>query len=189
MTRMLIMGPPGSGKGTQAARIAERFSIPAISTGDIFRANVSASTPLGVEVKRYLDAGQYVPDSVTNDMVRERLSEPDVADGFLLDGYPRTVAQVEFLDAVLAEHGVALDRVIELVVDIEEVVARLLKRAQDEGREDDSEDVIRHRQKLYGEQTAPLIQIYRERGLHVAVDGKGTVDEVADRVAAAVPAP
>lgn len=186
MTRLLIMGPPGSGKGTQAARVAQRFSIPAISTGDIFRANVSAGTPLGVEAKKYMDAGDYVPDSVTNNMVRARLSEPDAADGFLLDGYPRTVAQVEFLDAVLAEQGVALDLVIELSVDTEEVVGRLLRRAQDEGRVDDSEEVVRHRQKVYAQQTAPLIAVYQARGLHVAIDGVGSVDDVAARVAAQV---
>ena len=186
MTRLLIMGPPGSGKGTQAARVAQRFSIPAISTGDIFRANVSAGTPLGVEAKKFMDAGDYVPDSVTNNMVRARLSEPDAADGFLLDGYPRTVAQVEFLDAVLAEQGVSLDLVIELSVDTEEVVGRLLRRAQDEGRVDDSEEVVRHRQKVYAQQTAPLIAVYQARGLHVAIDGVGSVDDVAARVAAQV---
>lgn len=185
MTRLLIMGPPGSGKGTQAALVAKEFDIPAISTGDIFRANVSDGTPLGVEAKRYMDAGDYVPDSVTNDMVRDRLSQPDATGGFLLDGYPRTVSQVEFLDAILAETHTSLDRVIELVVDVEEVVGRLLHRAASDGRHDDSEEVIRHRQKLYVEQTEPLTSVYAERGLLAKVDGMGTVDEVAARVAAA----
>ena len=186
MMRLLIMGPPGAGKGTQAALIAERHSIPAISTGDIFRANVSEGTELGVEAKSYIDAGDYVPDSVTNNMVRQRLGESDAADGFLLDGYPRTVSQVEFLDGILNEQGVALDRVIELSVDPEEIVGRLLQRAREEGRLDDTEDVLRHRQKVYTEQTAPLIDVYRDRGIHVMVDGMGSVDEVAARVAAAV---
>ena len=185
MTRLLIMGPPGSGKGTQAALVAKHFDIPAISTGDIFRANVSEGTPLGLEARRYMDAGDYVPDSVTNNMVRDRLAQPDAADGFLLDGYPRTVSQVDFLDAILAEAHASLDRVIELTVDVEEVVGRLLRRAEAEGRDDDSEEVIRHRQKLYAEQTAPLTDVYAQRGLLVKVDGMGTVDEVAARVAAA----
>ncbi|HEX6233134.1 MAG TPA: adenylate kinase [Jiangellaceae bacterium] len=184
--RLLIMGPPGSGKGTQAAIVAKRFNMPAISTGDIFRANVAEGTPLGQQAERYMQAGKYVPDELTNRMVRERLNEAGTADGFLLDGYPRTVAQVEFLDSVLAEQGVGLDRVIEMVVDVEAVVQRLLARAGDEGREDDSEDVIRYRQDLYAQQTAPLTAIYRERGLLVQVDGMGTIDEVADRIAAAL---
>nr|WP_298327247.1 adenylate kinase [Haloactinopolyspora sp.] len=189
MTRILIMGPPGAGKGTQAELLAKRLGIPAISTGDIFRANISAGTPLGVEVKRYLDAGEYVPDSITNEMVRGRLAEPDAADGFLLDGYPRTLAQVEFLDGVLAESGTQLDRVIELTVDVDEVVQRLHKRAMEAGRSDDSEEVIRRRQEVYLEETAPLIAVYSERGLVAKVDGMGTVDEVAARVADAVSEP
>ncbi|HEX6328171.1 MAG TPA: adenylate kinase [Jiangellaceae bacterium] len=184
--RLLIMGPPGSGKGTQAAIVAKRFGMPAISTGDIFRANVAEDTPLGREADRYMRAGEYVPDEVTNQMVRDRLNEADTTDGFLLDGYPRTVAQVEFLDSVLAEQGVALDRVIEMVVDVEEVVGRLLARAAEEGRVDDTEEVIRRRQRLYATQTAPLTAVYRERGLLVQVDGMGTVDEVAARMAAAL---
>lgn len=184
--RLLIMGPPGSGKGTQAAIMAKRFGMPAISTGDIFRANVAEGTPLGQEADRYMKAGQYVPDEVTNQMVRERLNEADATDGFLLDGYPRTVSQVEFLDSVLAEQGVTLDRVIEMVVDVEEVVGRLLARSVEEGRADDSEEVIRYRQRLYATQTAPLTTIYRARGLLVQVDGMGTVDEVAARMAAAL---
>lgn len=182
------MGPPGAGKGTQAELVAEHFGIPAISTGDIFRANVSNGTPLGVEAKRYMDAGEYVPDEVTNNMVRDRLSEPDARQGFLLDGYPRTVSQVEFLDQVLADQSVQLDHVVELVVDEEEIVARLLKRAAEEGRTDDSEDVIRNRLRVYSEQTAPLTALYAERGLLVRVDGLGPVDEVAARVENAIAA-
>lgn len=185
--RLLIMGPPGSGKGTQASIVAERFDVPAISTGDIFRANVAARTPLGKEAERYMKAGEYVPDEVTNGMLRDRLSSDDAGKGFLLDGYPRTVPQVKFLDEVLAEQGTDLDWVIELAVDIEEVVSRLLARAGDEGRDDDSEDVIRHRQQLYATETAPLADsVYGERGLLVRIDGMGTVEEVAARIAAAL---
>lgn len=188
MTRLLIMGPPGSGKGTQAMLVAERYGIPAISTGDIFRVNVAEGTPLGREADRYMKAGEYVPDDVTNGMVRDRLAQPDAANGFLLDGYPRTVAQADFLDGVLAERGESLDLVIEMVVDVEEIVARLSRRAADEGRSDDSEDVIRRRQKVYAEQTAPLTKIYAEHGLLTRVDGMGSVDEVAARVASVVEA-
>ena len=176
------MGPPGAGKGTQAKVIAGRLSIPAVSTGDIFRANVSQETDLGREAKRYMDAGDYVPDEVTNAMVRDRVAEGDAANGFLLDGYPRTVAQVRELDDMLEASGHSLDAVLVLTVDQEEVIQRLLKRAQDEGRSDDTEEVVRHRQEVYTEQTAPLIEVYDERGLLVRVDGMGTVDEVTARV-------
>jgi adenylate kinase len=168
--------------------ISERLGVPAISTGDIFRANVSQRTPLGVEAKRYMDAGDYVPDEVTNAMVRSRLAEPDARGGFLLDGYPRTVAQVEELDAMLADAGEDLDAVVVLTVDRDEVVARLLKRAEIEGRADDTEDVIRRRQEVYAEQTAPLLEVYAGRGLLVEVDGLGSVDEVSSRVFAALDA-
>ena len=176
------MGPPGAGKGTQAKVIAERLGIPAISTGDIFRKNVSEQTELGVEAKRYMDAGDYVPDEITNAMVRSRIAEPDARDGFLLDGYPRTVAQVAELDSMLAESGRQIDAVVVLTVDRDEVVQRLLRRARDEGRADDTEEVMRHRQEVYAEQTAPLIAVYDDRGLLVEVDGMGPVDEVSARV-------
>lgn len=184
--RLILMGPPGAGKGTQATFVAERFGIPAISTGDIFRANVSQGTPLGVEAKRYMDAGEYVPDEVTNSMVRNRIAEPDAEPGFLLDGYPRTTAQVAELDGMLEAAGHSLDAAVVLTVDNEEVVARLLKRAQTDGRSDDTEDVIRKRQEVYVEQTAPLIDVYRSRGLLVEVDGMGEVTEVTDRVMSAL---
>jgi adenylate kinase len=184
--RLIIMGPPGAGKGTQAAFVAERFGIPAISTGDIFRANVSAGTPLGLEAKRYMDAGEYVPDEVTNQMVRDRLTEADCEPGFLLDGYPRTLAQVDVLDQVLAEADWPLDAVLVLTVDEEELVQRLLQRAETDGRSDDTEDVIRKRQQVYAEQTAPLLEVYDARGLLVRVDGMGEVDEVTQRLAAAL---
>jgi adenylate kinase len=180
--RMILMGPPGAGKGTQAKVIADRWGIPAISTGDIFRANVSEQTPLGLEAKRYMDAGEYVPDSVTNGMVRSRIAEDDASGGFLLDGYPRTVAQVEELDAMLSEAGESLDAVVVLTVDDEELVGRLLQRAELEGRTDDTEEVIRRRQELYNEQTAPLLARYAERDLLVEVDGMGAVDDVSARI-------
>jgi adenylate kinase len=180
--RLILMGPPGAGKGTQAKVIAERLGIPAISTGDIFRANVSQQTPLGVEAKRFMDAGDYVPDEVTNAMVRSRVAEPDAAKGFLLDGYPRTVAQVTELDSMLAASGTGIDAVVVLTVDRDEVVQRLLKRAEIEGRADDTEDVVRRRQEVYAEQTAPLLEVYADRGLLVEVDGMGPVEDVTARV-------
>jgi adenylate kinase len=180
--RLILMGPPGAGKGTQAKVIAERLSVPAISTGDIFRRNVTEQTELGIAAKRYMDAGDYVPDEITNAMVRDRINEPDAADGFLLDGYPRTVAQVAELDAMLLESGQAIDAVLVLTVDKDEVVQRLVKRAHAEGRSDDDEEVMRHRQDVYSEQTAPLIEVYDDRGLLIEVDGMGPVDEVTSRV-------
>jgi adenylate kinase len=184
--RLILMGPPGAGKGTQAKVLAERLGIPAISTGDIFRANVSRATPLGLEAKRYMDAGDYVPDDVTNAMVRDRIAEEDALAGFLLDGYPRTVAQVDELDAMLSSSGFALDAAVVLTVDRDELVQRLLKRAQTEGRADDTEEVVRRRQEIYAEQTAPLLEVYAGRGLLIEVDGMGPVDEVTARVFAAL---
>jgi adenylate kinase len=186
--RLIIMGPPGAGKGTQATFVAERYGIPAISTGDIFRANVSRGTPLGVEAKKYMDSGEYVPDEVTNLMVRDRIDQPDAEPGFLLDGYPRTVAQVEELDGMVAFTGHRLDAVVVLSVDAEAIVARLLQRATTEGRADDTEDVIRRRQEVYAEQTAPLIEVYRDRGLLVEVDGLGEVTDITSRIFAALDA-
>lgn len=186
--RLLIVGPPGAGKGTQAKAIAEHYGIPAISTGDIFRRNVAAGTELGRKVKQIMESGNYVPDEITNAMVRDRLAEDDTAAGFLLDGYPRTVDQVRELDDILAAAGTPLEKVLELQVDLEPVVARLLKRAEIEGRADDTEDVIRNRMSVYAEQTAPLLAIYGERGLVVQVDGMGGVDDVAARIVSALDA-
>ncbi|WP_348788670.1 adenylate kinase [Leifsonia sp. NPDC080035] len=182
MTRMLIVGPPGAGKGTQASRISTAYGIPDISTGDIFRANIKNETPLGLQVKAIVDAGDYVPDSLTNQLVTDRLEEEDAQGGFLLDGYPRTLDQVRFLDELLASKGQELQAVIQLVADQDEIVARLSKRAQEQGRADDSEEAIRHRQEVYLRETSPLIDVYRERGLLVEVDGLGGIDEVATRV-------
>jgi adenylate kinase len=176
------MGPPGAGKGTQAKGLAARLGVPAISTGDIFRANVAGQTPLGLRAKAYMDAGDYVPDEVTNAMVRDRLAQADAEAGFLLDGYPRTIAQVGELDAMLAEADAALDLVIELTADVDEVVRRLAGRAAQEGRSDDTADVVRRRLEVYAEQTAPLLDVYRDRGLLRTVDGMGEVDEVTARL-------
>jgi len=184
--RLIILGPPGAGKGTQASRVADTFGIPDVSTGDIFRANIKNETPLGLQVKEVLASGGYVTDEITNAIVRDRLFQADAERGFLLDGYPRTAAQVEALDAILAEHDHALDAVLELTVDEDAVVQRLLKRAQVEGRDDDTEDVIRERQAIYRRETAPLTDVYSERGLLVQVDGMGTVDEVFERVRGAL---
>ena len=180
--RLVLMGPPGAGKGTQAVGLADRLGIPHISTGDIFRANVTQGTPLGIEAKRYMDAGEYVPDGVTNAMVRDRLSQDDCRPGFLLDGYPRTLEQVGELDEMLKSDGLAIDRAVELTVDVDEVVTRLVKRAQEQGRADDTEDVIRRRLEVYAEQTAPLTAVYEARGILVRVDGMGAVDEVTARL-------
>ena len=188
MTRLVILGAPGAGKGTQASRLAAHYGIPAISTGDIFRANIADATELGVQVKAIVDSGGYVPDEVTNAMVRDRLAQPDAADGFLLDGYPRTRAQVDDLDQMLAAAGGALDVVAELTVDTDEVVERLMRRAKSHGRSDDTEDVVRHRQAVYAEQTAPLTEVYGERGLLVQVDGMGAEDDVTARLLSAIDA-
>ena len=184
--RLVLLGPPGAGKGTQAALLAEHLGVPAISTGDIFRANVAGGTELGVEAKRYMDAGEYVPDEVTNRMVAGRLAEDDAARGFLLDGYPRTTAQVRTLDEALASAGTHLDGVLEITADTDVVVERLLKRAAEQGRSDDTEEVVRRRLEVYAEQTAPLAAAYGSRGLLVSVDGVGPVAEVQQRALAAL---
>ncbi len=180
--RLILMGPPGAGKGTQAKYVAEHFGIPAISTGDIFRANESQGTELGVQAQRYMAAGEYVPDEITNQMVRNRIEEPDAEPGFLLDGYPRTLAQVEELDGMISVTGHSLDAAVALIADPDELVSRLLQRARVEGRADDTEDVIRRRQEVYAEQTEPLIEVYRGRGILIEVDGMGEVDEVTKRI-------
>jgi adenylate kinase len=210
---MVLVGPPGAGKGTQAQFVAAHLTVPQISTGDIFRSNVSQGTPLGKQAKEYMDAGDLVPDEVTIAMVRDRLAEPDAARGFLLDGFPRNVPQAIELDDILVEMGTKLDVVVELIVDDDEVVRRLSGRRtcrncghiwhvdfdppSKEGvcdvcsgelfqRDDDKPDTIRHRLKVYGEQTAPLVGYYGERGILVGVDATGPVDDVTERVIAAV---
>lgn len=188
MTRLLIVGPPGAGKGTQSARLSARYSIPAIATGDIFRKNIKDGTALGVQVKAIVDAGDYVPDVLTNELVTSRLLEPDAAGGFLLDGYPRTLEQISYLDSLLASKGESLDAVILLNADKEEVVARLRKRAVEQGRADDTEDAIRHRQDVFARETTPLIPVYREKGLLIEVDGLGEIDDVSKRISDALAA-
>ena len=182
MSRFLLIGAPGAGKGTQAERLAQAFSIPAISTGDIFRYNVKNETELGKLAKSFMDRGEYVPDSVTNDLVRDRLSQEDAQPGFLLDGYPRTADQVKELDDILAAADSKLDAVVLLTADTDEVVRRLLIRAQEQGRADDTEEVIRRRLEVYEEQTAPLIDIYAARDIVITIDGLGEVAEVTGRI-------
>ena len=180
--RLLLIGPPGAGKGTQAAILAQTFGVPAISTGDIFRENVRNETELGKRAKEFMDRGDNVPDSLTNELVADRIGQADCASGFLLDGFPRTTAQVDALNGMLAEQGTALDAVVELVADVEIVVERLKKRAIEQGRTDDDESVVRHRLEVYREQTAPLIDLYGHTGLLVSVDGIGAIDEVTGRI-------
>lgn len=180
------MGPPGAGKGTQAERIAERFGIPAISTGAIFRANVKGQTELGKQVEAIMASGGYVPDELTNALVRDRLAQDDCVPGFLLDGYPRTVGQLHTLDEHLAQTGRQIDVALELVVDEDQMVARLLARAADQGRADDTEEVIRERMAIYRAQTAPLTEIYSEQGKLRQLDGMGGVDEITGRIADAL---
>lgn len=178
--KLLFVGPPGAGKGTQAARVAERLGIPHISTGDMFRDHVSRGTELGLRVDSIMKAGDYVPDEITVEMLRERIAKPDAADGFILDGFPRTDGQVEALDGLIGSDG--LDAVLVLEVDEDALVERLLAR----GRADDTEDTIRNRFKVYQEQTAPLLDIYNARGIVVTIDGVGEVDEITDRILSAL---
>jgi adenylate kinase len=182
VSRLLLIGPPGAGKGTQAAKLAETFNIPAISTGDIFRENVKNETELGKQAKAFMDRGEYVPDSLTNALVRDRLTWDDAINGFLLDGYPRTADQVTELDSILNDKGESLNAVVLITADTDEVVRRLLNRAHEQGRADDTEEVIRRRLEVYAEQTAPLIEVYSHRNLVVEVDGLGAVEEVTERI-------
>lgn len=186
MSRLIIVGPPGAGKGTQGKKVAERLNIPAISTGDIFRHNIKNKTELGQKVEAIISSGQYVPDELTNDLVADRLAQPDAANGFLLDGYPRTKAQVVALDELLTSAGHSIDAVLQLTVDTGEVVKRLLARAEIEGRADDTEDVIRERLAVYERETAPLIAMYELRDVVVKVDGLGEIDEVTQRLVVAL---
>lgn len=182
MTVVILLGPPGAGKGTQASRIAERLGIPAISTGDIFRANMAERTEIGKQAQAYMDRGEFVPDSVTNAMVKARLAAPDAADGFLLDGYPRSVEQAHVLRDMLLDLGKSIDVVLEIQVDEDEVVERMLKRAQEQHRTDDTEPVMRHRLEVYHQQTEPVATYYVDQDLLEVVDGRGTIDEVTARI-------
>jgi adenylate kinase len=184
--RLLLLGPPGAGKGTQAQRLVEDLGIPQVSTGDMLRAAVAAGTPVGNEARSFMDAGKLVPDEVVIRVARERLRQPDCAEGFILDGFPRTVAQAEALDDLLEELGCKLERCVALRVSEEELVARLLSRARIEGRSDDTEEAIRTRMAEYDGKTAPLIAYYRRQGVLVAVDGLGSVDEISARIREAI---
>ncbi|MGD7733463.1 adenylate kinase [Propionibacteriaceae bacterium G57] len=184
--RLLIMGAPGAGKGTQASRIAARYDIPAISTGSIFRDNLANGTELGLKVKAIMDAGELVSDEITDAIVADRLDQDDAAHGWLLDGYPRNLHQVSALDEVLDETGTTIDAVLSLLVDEDAVVERLLKRAEIEGRSDDNEATIRNRMQVYAAETEPLLETYRDRGLLVEVDGMGQVDDVTEAIVEAL---
>lgn len=184
--RLLIMGPPGAGKGTQGKKLAEELGIPTVSTGDIFRSNVANQTELGKIVSAIMTKGELVPDSVTVDLVADRLAQPDASTGFLLDGFPRTVGQAEALDEILTKLATQLDAVLSLVVDEETLVRRMLSRAEIEGRTDDNEETIRHRFAVYTAETEPLLTLYRDRGLLIDVDGLGSVDEVLNRLLTAL---
>ncbi|ALJ19015.1 adenylate kinase [Microbacterium sp. No. 7] len=186
--RLLIVGPQGSGKGTQGVRIAEALGIPAVSTGDVFRANVQAGTPLGQQVKAIIDAGDLVPDSLTGEIVRDRLAQDDAAGGFLLDGYPRNLGQVGDLDEFLTGRGEALTAVIELAVPREESIERLSLRAAEQGRADDNAESIAKRLAIYESETAPILDLYRERGIVDEIDGVGSLDEITERIRAALSA-
>ena len=211
--RLILVGPPGAGKGTQAQFLAEHFAIPHISTGDIFRANLKSGTPLGVEAKGYMDKGELVPDSVTNAMVADRLTHPDTKNGFLLDGFPRNVVQAEVLAGIVKEAGTPIDAALELTVDPNEIIRRLSGRrvcrncgrtwhvdidpTKDSAicdacdgeiyqRDDDKEEVITRRLEVYREQTEPIIDFYRSRSLLISISAMGAVEEVTSRAIAAL---
>jgi len=186
MERVVLFGPPGVGKGTQGGRLAAALGVPAVSTGDLFRAHVRNGTELGQRLSALIAAGNYVPDSITNAMLAERLADADAAGGFLLDGYPRTADQVAELDRLLAEPGTALDAVLLLAAPDEVLEERLLRRAAEQGRSDDTPEVIRHRLALYHDETEPLVALYDALGLVIRVDGTGTPDEVHARLLDAV---
>ena len=186
--RLLIVGPQGSGKGTQGVRIADAFGVPAISTGDMFRAAVAAGSDLGNQVKALIEAGNLVPDELTSAVVAERLGQDDAANGFLLDGYPRNLGQVADLDAFLAARDEKIDAVIELNVPREESISRLTQRAREQGRTDDTEEVIANRLGIYERETAPILDVYRERDVVDTIDGVGTLDEITERIVAALKA-
>ncbi|WP_193596796.1 adenylate kinase [Microbacterium sp. YJN-G] len=186
--RLLIVGPQGSGKGTQGVRVAEALGIPVVSTGDIFRANIKEGTDLGKKVTAILDAGDLVPDELTSEIVRDRLSQDDAASGFLLDGYPRNTVQVGHLDAFLADSDAALDAVILLDVPREESLERLRLRATEQGRSDDTDEAIAHRLDIYENETAPIISVYEQRGIVDRIDGVGSLDDITARISTALAA-
>ncbi len=184
--RLLLLGAPGAGKGTQARFLVERLGVPQISTGDMLRAAVAAGSEVGRQAEAIMERGELVSDDIVIQVARERLAEDDARDGFVLDGFPRTTAQARALDELLAESGARLERCVALVVDEEAVVQRLLKRAEIEGRADDNEETIRNRMAVYREQTAPLLDHYRAQGVLAEVDGMGSVEEIAKRIEEAI---
>ncbi|OZG63675.1 adenylate kinase [Bifidobacterium hapali] len=186
--RLLIMGPQGVGKGTQAALLAEHFGIPAISTGDIFRYNIKNKTELGLEALKYTDKGELVPDSLTNTIVKDRLAKDDAKNGWILDGYPRNASQVEALDQMLAELGTPLDKVVALDANHDVLMERIAKRAKEQGRSDDTPDAIAKRLETYAKETAPLLDIYQQRGQLVAIDGVGEIDAIQTNIVKALEA-
>lgn len=184
--RLLLLGPPGAGKGTQSERLVKSLAIPQVSTGDMLRAAVKSGTPVGRQAQGFMERGELVPDAVVIGVAEERLSQPDARSGFILDGFPRTAAQAEALDQMLVKLGVTLERCVALQVEEDELVKRLLKRAEIEGRSDDNEETIRTRMRVYREQTQPLIDYYRARGVLREIDGLGTVEAVGERVQGAL---
>lgn len=184
--RFLIVGPQGSGKGTQGVVVAEAFGVPSVSTGDVFRANISGGTELGEKVKSIVEAGDLVPDELTTELVRDRLAQPDAVRGFLLDGYPRNQGQLDDLDEFLRSRDESLDAVIELIVPRDESVRRLHQRAVEQGRNDDTEEIIANRLAIYERETAPILGVYRDRGIVADIDGVGSLDEVTSRIFAAL---
>lgn len=180
--RIVLLGPPGAGKGTQAATLVRDLGVPHVSTGDMLRAAVKAGTPIGLKAKAVMDAGELVSDEIVIGIAEERLSQADAQKGFLLDGFPRTIAQAEALEGLLSKLAMELDACLALTVDTDAVVERLLKRAEIEGRADDNEQTIRERMRVYDRETAPLLDFYRERGKLVEVSGMGDIDEVGRRI-------
>ena len=179
---LLIMGPPGVGKGTQASRIKSKLNITHLSTGDILRTEIEKKTNIGVQAKLYMDAGKLVPDQVLLDIIQDRIKNPDCDDGYLLDGFPRTLPQAVGLEKIMESITHTLDMVISLTADENELVERLIKRGEESGRSDDTPEVIRNRQKIYWEQTAPLVDFYKNKGILKNVDGLGEISEITERI-------